>query len=154
MNESGTATRTIVQRLWNLCNILRDDGITYQAYVTELTYLLFLKMLQETGREGTLPQGYRWSDLIDREGEDLLTHYRALLLKLGTEGMGAVREIFVDAQTSIRRPANLKELVTQIDALDWYSAKQEGLGDLYEGLLEKNAGEKKSGAANISRRAP
>ncbi len=143
---SGTPTRDIVQKLWGLCNILRDDGITYQAYVTELTYLLFLKMLQETERESTLPTGFRWGDLTRREGEALLTHYRALLLKLGTEGKGTIRAIFADAQTSLRKPANLKELVSQIDRLDWYSAKQEGLGDLYEGLLEKNAAEKKSGA--------
>ncbi len=141
-----TTTHDIVQKLWNLCNILRDDGITYQAYVTELTYLLFLKMLQETELEQALPAGYRWRDLEKREGEDLLTYYRALLLKLGTDGKGIVREIFVDAQTSLRRPTNLKELVAQIDRLDWYSAKSEGLGDLYEGLLEKNASEKKSGA--------
>jgi type I restriction enzyme M protein len=116
---SGTATRDIVGRLWNLCNILRDDGITYQAYVTEITYLLFVKMLQETEREGVLPAGYRWADLTRREGEDLLTHYRALLLKLGTEGNGTVRAIFTDAQTSLRKPTNLKDLVTQLDRLDW-----------------------------------
>jgi type I restriction enzyme M protein len=143
---AGMATRDIVQKLWNLCNVLRDDGITYQAYVTELTFLLFLKMMQETERENALPRGYRWRDLTDREGEDLLTHYRALLLKLGTEGKGMVREIFTDAQTSLRKPANLKTLISEIDKLDWFSARREGLGDLYEGLLEKNAGEKKSGA--------
>lgn len=141
-----TATKDIVQRLWNLCNILRDDGITYQAYVTELTYLLFLKMLQETKREAALPTGFRWADLTAREGEALLTFYRTMLLKLGTEGHGSVRTIFADAQTSLRKPTNLKELITQLDKLDWYSAREEGFGDLYEGLLEKNAGEKKSGA--------
>jgi type I restriction enzyme M protein len=144
--DNGNGTRAIVQRLWGLCHILRDDGITYQDYVTELTYLLFLKMMQETEREQALPAGYRWSDLTRLEGEKLLTFYRGLLLKLGTEGKGTVQEIFADAQTSLRRPSNLKELVAQIDRLDWYSAKQEGLGDLYEGLLEKNANEKKSGA--------
>jgi type I restriction enzyme M protein len=143
---AGMATRDIVQKLWNLCNVLRDDGITYQAYVTELTFLLFLKMMQETERENALPKGYRWHDLTEREGEALLTHYRALLLELGSEGKGMVREIFTDAQTSLRKPANLKTLVSEIDKLDWFSARREGLGDLYEGLLEKNAGEKKSGA--------
>ena len=123
----------IVQKLWNLCNVLRDDGITYQDYVTELTFLLFLKMMEETKREDALPKGYRWGDLTKREGEDLLTHYRALLFKLGTEGKGMVRDIFTDAQTSLRRPANLKTLVTEIDKLDWFSARREGLGDLYEG---------------------
>ena len=143
---ANTATRDIVQKLWRLCDILRDDGITYQAYVTELTYLLFLKMLAETGREERLPADGRWASLTSRQGEALLTHYRALLLRLGTEGHLSVRTIFADAQTSIRKPTNLHELVTQIDRLDWYSAKEEGLGDLYEGLLEKNAAEKKSGA--------
>src|SRR6516164_7686303 len=143
---AGMATREIVQKLWNLCNVLRDDGIIYQAYVTELTFLLFLKMMQETARENALPKGYRWRDLTEREGEELLTHYRALLLKLGTEGKGMVREIFTDAQTSLHKPANLKTLVSEIDKLDWFSARREGLGDLYEGLLQKNAGEKKSGA--------
>jgi type I restriction enzyme M protein len=149
MSESRAtagATRDIVQKLWRLCDILRDDGITYQAYVTELTYLLFLKMLAETGREGPLPTDARWASLTSRQGEALLTHYRALLLRLGTEGAGTIRTIFADAQTSLRKPTNLHELVTQIDRLDWYSAKAEGLGDLYEGLLEKNAAEKKSGA--------
>jgi type I restriction enzyme M protein len=143
---NGSVTGNIVQRLWNLCNILRDDGITYQAYVTELTYLLFLKMLAETGREEIIPAECRWASLTGREGDALLTHYRATLLKLGTAPNPGVRTIFADAQTSLRKPANLRELVGQIDKLDWYSAKEEGLGDLYEGLLEKNAAEKKSGA--------
>ena len=84
MTEGLALRRDIVQKLWSLCNVLRDDGITYQAYVTELTFLLFLKMMQETKREDALPKGYRWGDLTKREGEDLLTYYRALLLKLGT----------------------------------------------------------------------
>ena len=103
-------------------------------------------MLAETGREDALPADARWAGLTSRQGEALLTHYRALLLRPGTEGAGTVRTIFADAQTSLRKPTNLHELVSQIDRLDWYSAKAEGLGDLYEGLLEKNAAEKKSGA--------
>lgn len=61
----------IVQKLWNLCNVLRDDGITYQQYVTELTYLLFLKMMKEQETEGVIPEGYRWDDLLQQEGTDL-----------------------------------------------------------------------------------
>ena len=142
----SATTSNLVQRLWGLCNILRDDGTTYQDYVTELTYLLFLKMLAETGREGLIPPDCRWSELTAREGDALLTHYRATLLKLGTSGHPGIRTIFDNAQTSLRKPANLRELVGALDRLDWYSAKEEGLGDLYEGLLEKNAAEKKSGA--------
>jgi type I restriction enzyme M protein len=139
-------TTEIVQRLWNLCHVLRDDGITYQDYVTELTYLLFLKMLKETERENQLPKGYRWRDLEAKTGTEQLTFYRELLLHLGSEGRGRVQEIFANANTHLKVPRNLAALVRDIDALDWYSARSEGLGDMYEGLLEKNASETKSGA--------
>ncbi|MCC9608085.1 type I restriction-modification system subunit M [Blastopirellula sp. JC732] len=139
-------TQDIVAKLWNLCHVLRDDGITYHEYVTELTYLLFLKMMKETGQEGMLPDGYRWDDLAQLDGVDQLGFYRALLVHLGNEGAGRIQAIFHDANTSLRQPKNLAKLVSDIDKLDWYSAREEGLGDLYEGLLEKNASEKKSGA--------
>ncbi|BCR05318.1 type I restriction endonuclease [Desulfuromonas versatilis] len=141
-----TTTHDIVQKLWNLCNVLRDDGITYHEYVTELTYLLFLKMAKETGTESQIPAGYRWDDLASKDGVDQLNFYRKLQVYLGTEASGRVQVIFANASTALRQPKNLKKLVESIDALDWYSARQEGLGDLYEGLLEKNANEKKSGA--------
>ena len=140
------STQDIVQKLWNLCNVLRDDGITYHQYVTELTYLLFLKMAKETGTEEQLPKGYRWSDLEAKDGVEQLNFYRELLLYLGTHGSPRVQAIYVNAATSLKVPRSLKKLVDSLDALDWYSAKSEGLGDLYEGLLEKNASEKKSGA--------
>jgi type I restriction enzyme M protein len=141
------ATTDIVAKLWSLCNVLRDDGITYLQYVTELTYLLFLKMMQETGKEDVLPEEYRWNDLVSKEGIEQLTFYRALLLKLGSEVANErIQAIFANAQTALKKPKNLATIVTSLDSLDWYSAKEEGLGDLYEGLLEKNASEKKSGA--------
>src|SRR5215813_446626 len=147
-NGNGT-TRDIVAKLWNLCNVLRDDGITYTDYVTELTFLLFLKMLAETGHEERLPKEHRWAGLIKREGIDLLEYYRQLLLDLGNSKKTkdpVVLAIFTDAQTKLRKPTNLKALTDAIDKLDWFSAREEGLGNLYEGLLEKNANEKKSGA--------
>ncbi|MDA7027119.1 N-6 DNA methylase [Bacillus sp. CLL-7-23] len=136
----------IVQKLWNLCNVLRDDGITYQQYVTELTYLLFLKMMKEQETEGVIPDGYRWDDLLDKEGLELKTFYQRLLLELGSSENERLRLIYSDASTSIAEPKNLEKIIKSIDALDWYNAKEEGLGNLYEGLLEKNASEKKSGA--------
>ncbi len=145
MAETST-TRDIVAKLWNLCHILRDDGVTYNEYVTELTFLLFLKMMAETGREEILPNGYRWSELDKRTGMEQLDYYKRLLLDLGTKGKATVAAIFVDAQTKLRKPTNLKALTDAIDKLDWFSAREEGLGNLYEGLLEKNAAEKKSGA--------
>src|SRR4051812_10704687 len=149
MTQSNGMTREIVAKLWNLCNVLRDDGITYTDYVTELTFLLFLKMLAETGHEERLPAGYRWEGLVRRQGLDQLEHYRQLLLDLGNPAKTKdplVLAIFTDAQSKLRKPTNLKALTDAIDKLDWFSAREEGLGNLYEGLLEKNANEKKSGA--------
>jgi type I restriction enzyme M protein len=139
-------TNDIVQRLWTLCNVLRDDGVTYHQYVTELTYLLFLKMTQETETEGQLPEGYRWSDLSGKEGVEQLEFYRGLLVHLGSHGSPRVQAIFANASTVIKQPRNLTTLVRSIGDLDWHSVEREQLGDLYEGLLEKNASEKKSGA--------
>ena len=139
-------TNEIVQKLWNLCNVLRDDGITYHQYVTELTYILFLKMAEETGVEDKIPKGYRWADLKSRKGIEQHQFYRKLLLELGTKGKNRVQQIYANSNTNIDEPKNLQKIVAAIDNLDWYSAREEGLGDLYEGLLQKNADEKKSGA--------
>lgn len=136
----------IVSKLWNLCNVLRDDGITYHQYVTELTYILFLKMAKETGSEKNIPKNYRWDVLRTKEGMELKRFYEELLRELGDHSTGRVQEIYQGARSNIEEPANLKKIITNIDELDWYSAKEEGLGNLYEGLLEKNANEKKSGA--------
>lgn len=136
----------IVAKLWNLCNVLRDDGITYHQYVTELTYILFLKMAKETGSEDPIPEEYRWDKLTNMDGIKLKKHYDNLLKDLGEKCSGRIKEIYNGARSNIDEPANLKKIITNIDGLDWYSAKEEGLGNLYEGLLEKNANEKKSGA--------
>ncbi|WP_199427073.1 class I SAM-dependent DNA methyltransferase [Thermaerobacillus caldiproteolyticus] len=138
--------REIVQKLWNLCNVLRDDGITYHQYVTELTYLLFLKMMKETGQEYMIPEKYRWDSLVTKDGIELKEHYQQLLLDLGKEENELLKQIYTDATSNIREPKNLEKIIQSINELDWYNAKQEGLGDLYEGLLEKNASEVKSGA--------
>lgn len=136
----------IVAKLWGLCNVLRDDGITYQQYVTELTYILFLKMCKETDTEKAIPEEYRWDKLLSKQGIELKKFYKDLLEHLGEKCQGRVREIYQGAQTNIDEPKNLEKIITTIDQFDWYSAKEEGLGNLYEGLLEKNATEKKSGA--------
>ena len=143
-----TKTGDIVAKLWSLCHVLRDDGVTYNEYVTELTFLLFLKMLEETKKEDRLPKAYRWRNLAKRDGLDQLDYYKRLLLDLGKPETkdALVRAIFTDAQTRLRKPTNLKALTSSIDQLDWFSARDEGLGNLYEGLLEKNAADKKSGA--------
>ena len=150
----------IVQKLWNLCDILRDDGINYSHYVTELVLLLFMKMEHEqvlnlNNFDQRLPEGCRWDDLRKKSGVTLLDTYRRALLTLST-GKDAddntvvtdqlILAIYADAQTSLREPRHLEQLVKSLDGIDWFSASKDGLGDLYEGLLEKNASETKSGA--------
>ena len=139
-------TQEIVAKLWNLCNVLRDDGITYHQYVTELTYILFLKMAKETGTEAAIPEGCRWDALAAKSGIELKHVYKQVLAELSENGTGRVREIYQGAVSNIDEPKNLEKIISSINALDWYSAQEEGLGNLYEGLLEKNANEKKSGA--------
>ena len=139
-------TQEIVGKLWNLCNVLRDDGITYHQYVTELTYILFLKMADETGTDKNIPEPYRWKELASKSGIELKKFYKNLLNDLGENSTGRIREIYQGSATNIDEPKNLEKIIKSIDQLDWFSAKEEGLGNLYEGLLEKNANEKKSGA--------
>lgn len=150
----------IVQKLWNLCDVLRDDGINYSDYVTELVMLLFIKMVHENTEAGTLkkhplPEGCRWTDLNTKSGINLLNDYKRILLSLSTgkDGDGntvhddpLISAVYADAQTRLREPRHLEQMIKALDQIDWFNAQQDGLGDLYEGLLEKNANETKSGA--------
>jgi len=103
-------------------------------------------MAKETGTEDQIPDGYRWDDLEAQSAARRLEAYKLALIHLGSHGAMLVREIFGNASSFIKKPATLSTLVSEIDKLDWYSVRREGLGDLYEGLLQKNASEKKSGA--------
>lgn len=157
-----TAAIDIGAKLWSLCHVLRDGGVTYHQYLSELTYLLFLKMMKETGQEDRLrvwkpierkkgapkveQPGTRWDDLLNASGLERLGIYKEMLLDYGLHGRGAVKEVYANADTCLTKPATLSKLVTDIDALDWYSVDRDDLGDLYEDLLERNASEKKSGA--------
>src|SRR5687768_5603095 len=116
MNPSASE---IVQKLWNLCSLLREDGVTYHQYVAELAFVLFPKMAKETKREDQLPKGYRWDDLASKEGVEQLNFYRGMLLHLGTHGSKRVQDIYTNASTSLRQPKNLNALVKAIDGLDW-----------------------------------
>jgi len=138
----------LVNRLWRLCSLLRKDGITYQQYVTELTYLLFLKMTHESGGDGGLPPVSRWPVLIEASDEEKLTVYRSAIAALQTskEATPIVRKIFAGAATGIRENDNLLRIIEQIDRIGWFSDHQNNFGDIYEGLLERNADEAKRGA--------
>jgi type I restriction enzyme M protein len=145
----STQPATIVQRLWNYCNVLRDDGMSYGDYVEQLTYLLFLKMDAENvdvlGKTSAIPTAYSWASLAERDGDDLETHCRQILQALG-QGSGLIPVIFRKAQNKIRDPAKLKRLIDLIEGETWIGMDIDIKGEIYEGLLEKNAQDTKSGA--------
>jgi type I restriction enzyme M protein len=148
---TSTASATIVQRLWNYCNLLRDDGMSYGDYVEQLTYLLFLKMAHERTQPpyndpSRIPAGYDWPSLLARDGDALEAHYRHTLETLGKEP-GMLGTIFRKAQNKIQDPAKLRRLIVDlINPQRWTTLDTDVKGDAYEGLLQKNAEDTKSGA--------
>ena len=141
----------LVQKLWNYCNILRDDGLSYGDYVEQLTFLLFLKMADEQSRPpfnkpAAVPKGQDWPSLLARDGDELETHYRHVLESLGKQ-KGMLGVIFRKAQNKIQDPAKLRRLIVDlIDKEQWSSLSADVKGDAYEGLLQKNAEDVKGGA--------
>ena len=141
-------TQEIVAKLWNLCNVLRDDGITYQDYVTELTYILFLKMDDEKkalGLGSYLPEGSKWKDLCALSGTDLVDKYEDILKEL-SEADGLIGTIFTKATNKIYRPVMLKKVIDMVAEDNWYMMEGDLKGAIYEKILEKNGQDKKSGA--------
>ncbi|SEH15733.1 type I restriction enzyme M protein [Sphingopyxis sp. YR583] len=139
----------LVNKLWRLCALLRKDGITYQQYVTELTYLLFLKMASEQKDEGRIPEQYRWRAITAANEAEVLQRYRQALVDLGNPDKVSDRSvvaIFQNATTVVREPATLRKLIDAIDGLHWFSDERDAFGDAYEGLLQKMAEETKRGA--------
>src|SRR6266487_5738605 len=145
----NATTQSIVQRLWNYCNVLRDDGMSYGDYVEQLTYLLFLKMADEQvrvlGKHSAIPDDYDWQSLLKLDGDALEIHYRTILTELG-KGSGLIPVIFRKAQNKIQDPAKLRRLVELINGETWTGLDIDIKGEIYEGLLEKNAQDTKSGA--------
>jgi type I restriction enzyme M protein len=142
----------IVKKLWSYCQVLRDDGLSYQDYLEQLTFLLFLKMASERAQlrreDQPIPEGYRWEDLAgpNMEGARLEQHYRETLKKLGEQG-GMLGLIFRKSQNKIQDPAKLRKLVVDlIGNEDWLVMTADVKGDAYEGLLERNAQDVKGGA--------
>ena len=139
----------IAKKLWELCNVLRDDGVTYHQYLNELTYILFLRLSEVKKFDQDIPEQYRWSRLKEiKDNKELFDTYRDLLANLGTMSTNeSITEIYTNASTTLRKPVNLRTLITNIDQIDWFEdEEQDKIASIYEELLEKNAGEKKSGA--------
>ncbi len=147
----SSSPNALVQKLWNYCNILRDDGLSYGDYVEQLTFLLFLKMADEQTRPphnktSPIPKGKDWPTLLAKDGDELEAHYRHTLEELGTES-GMLGVIFRKAQNKIQDPAKLRRLIVDlIDKEQWSTLSADVKGDAYEGLLQKNAEDVKGGA--------
>ncbi|MFA6969967.1 MAG: class I SAM-dependent DNA methyltransferase [Gallionella sp.] len=143
-------TSSLIQKIWNFCHTLRDDGVGYGDYLEQLTFLLFLKMAHEYAqepyrRDTHVPAGYDWVSLRKKTGVPLEAHYLKILHKLGN-AQGILGAIFFKAQNKIQDPAKLARLIQMIDAENWVGMDADIKGDLYEGLLQKNAEDTKSGA--------
>ena len=151
MSSSDNGSTNIVQKLWNYCNILRDDGLSYGDYVEQLTFLLFLKMAHEQTqppfkRAPIVQEPYDWPNLLDLDGDALERQYRKTLENLGRE-RGMLGVIFRKAQNKIQDPAKLRRLIADlIDREQWMALDADVKGDAYEGLLQKNAEDVKGGA--------
>ena len=147
MSEQST---TIISKVWGLCNPLRDDGVSYGDYLEQLTYLIFLKMSDEYSkppykRDAGIPAGYGWSDMNMLKGAELEEQYKATLEKLG-EQSGILGQIFKGAVNKISNAAILYRVVQMIDKEKWVAMSSDVKGEIYEGLLQKNAEDIKSGA--------
>ncbi len=145
-NESAT----IVQKLWNFCNVLRDDGVSYGDYVEQLTYLLFLKLADEQtkpplNKPATIPSGSDWESLLNASGAELEKQYVKILQEL-SNAQGLLGVIFRKSQNRIQTPAHLQRLIHLINDESWSGMTADIKGTIYEGLLQKNAEDTKSGA--------
>jgi type I restriction enzyme M protein len=143
-------TSAIVAKVWSYCNALRDDGVGYGDYLEQLTYMIFLKMADEYSqpphnKKLGIPDKYNWNSLTSKSGSELETHYNTLLRELSTAA-GILGQIFVKSQNKIQNPAMLYKIVNMIDGEKWTVLGADVKGDIYEGLLEKNAEDTKSGA--------
>jgi len=149
-SSNNFSSSSIVSKIWTFCNTLRDDGVGYGDYLEQLTYLLFLKMADEYSkppykRPMPIPKAYSWETLLDKSGGELELHYNTLLRELGKE-KGILGQIFTKSQNKIQDPAKLYKLIVLINAEQWVMMGVKDKGDIYEGLLEKNAEDTKSGA--------
>ena len=141
------ASDTFVQKIWNLCHILRDDGITYYQYVSELSYLLFLKIAAENNSEHLLPEGCRWSSLEGHPVKGLLGFYQEMLTHLGVASENeVVKAIYAFPTTVFNHSENLKAVIDEIARLEWYEIGHDRFGQIYSGLIDKSAQDSRSSA--------
>lgn len=150
MSNETNNTSSIISKVWSFCTILKDDGVSYGDYLEQLTYLLFLKMADEFSRPPynrklPIPPTYNWESLAEKRGAELEDHYSRLLREL-SQSKGVLGQIFIKSQNKIQDPAKLYKLIDMIDKEQWSTMGADVKGKIYEGLLEKNAEDTKSGA--------
>ena len=140
--------QALVKKVGDIANVLASAGVGFTDYITQLTYLLFLKMddeREEYGLTSSIPQGYKWSDLTSLSGTDLVKQYEATLSKLSSES-GLIGTIFTKASNKIQTPVHLKKVIEMVSSESWYMLEGDVKGAIYESILEKNGKDKKSGA--------
>ena len=149
MSQATANTQSLTKKVWNLATTLAGQGIGFTDYITQLTYLLFLKMddenVQTFGEESAIPEGYRWGDLIDLDGLDLVKQYEDTLEELSGQD-NLIGTIYTKAQNKIDKPVYLKKVITLINEESWLVMDGDVKGAIYESILEKNGQDKKSGA--------
>ncbi len=148
MNQTISSENSLVKKVWNLADVMASAGVGFTDYLTQLTYLLFLKMDQENvslGESSSIKQGFRWNDLKTQKGHDLVRHYEQTLEVLSRQE-GIIGAIFAKAKNQISSPAYLSKLISMIDEEKWFLMDGDVKGALYESFLQKNGQDRKSGA--------
>lgn len=139
---------TLIKKVGDIANVLAAAGVGFTDYLTQLTYILFLKMDDEReayGFESSIPEGYKWQDLLDLSGEDLVDKYEEILDELA-EKDGLIGTIFTKATNKIDRPVLLAKVIEMVASENWYMMEGDLKGAIYESILEKNGQDRKSGA--------
>lgn len=147
-NIQSKSEATLVKKVWDIANVLAAAGVGFTDYITQLTYILFLKMDQEKddlGLGSSIPAGYKWNDLVELNGTDLVDKYEEILKELQKDE-GLIGTIFTKATNKITTPVHLKKVITMISEENWYMMQGDFKGAIYESILEKNGQDKKSGA--------
>ncbi len=147
-NIQTKSESSLVKKVWDIANVLAAAGVGFTDYITQLTYILFLKMdheKEELGLGSTLPEGYKWKDLCDLNGTDLVDKYEEILKELATD-TGLIGTIFTKASNKIDSPVHLAKVIQMVSGENWYMMEGDFKGAIYESILEKNGQDKKSGA--------
>lgn len=148
MADIQKSEATLVKKVWDIANVLAAAGVGFTDYITQLTYILFLKMdaeKEELGLGSSIPDGYKWNDIVELNGDDLIDKYEEVLKELSKDD-GLIGTIFTKASNKINSPVHLAKVFQMVGNENWYMMEGDFKGAIYESILEKNGQDKKSGA--------